>query len=98
MAAPTRPYNVQKVLANTEPSTHGTKLAFLSASAEDERERIHKRASGGGEGAGRDPGPEAEAVRALRKKARERLSSGESARAIARDMGVAHTTVARVAH
>ena len=31
MAAPTNAANVKKVLANSEPSTHGTKRTFLCA-------------------------------------------------------------------
>ena len=31
MAAPTKPANVKKALANSEPSTHGTKRTWVSA-------------------------------------------------------------------
>ena len=31
MAAPTNAANVKKALANSEPSTHGTKLPFAAA-------------------------------------------------------------------
>ena len=75
-------------------------LAFLSALAEDERERITKRAADGRKAAiargvhlGRKPKLSAHQV----KIARDRMRAGESARAIAREWGVAHTTVARAA-
>jgi DNA invertase Pin-like site-specific DNA recombinase len=75
-------------------------LAFLSAQAEDERERITKRAAEGrkaaiarGEHMGRKPKLSAHQV----KIARDRMRAGESARAIAKEWGVAHTTVARAA-
>jgi DNA invertase Pin-like site-specific DNA recombinase len=73
-------------------------IAFLSAMAEDERERITKRAA---------QGRRAAVVRGVRmgrrpkltdhqiKIARDRMRKGESARAIALEWGVAHTTVAR---
>lgn len=73
-------------------------LAFLSALAQDERERIHKRAEGGriaakrrGVHMGRKPklSPERAAT------ARERMARGESARFIAKEWGVSHTTIAR---
>ncbi len=73
-------------------------LAFLSALAEDERERIGKRAAQGrvaararGVHMGRKPKLSAHQVDA----ARTRLAAGHTARAIARDMGVAHTTITR---
>lgn len=75
-------------------------LAFLSALAEDERERITKRAADGHKAAvargvhlGRKPKLSAHQV----KVARDRIRAGESARAIAKEWGAAHTTVARAA-
>ena len=73
-------------------------IAFLSAMAEDERQRIIARANGGRLAA------KARGVKFGRKTklsphqveiARERLSAGESARSIAAEWGVAHTTIAR---
>ena len=75
-------------------------MAFLSALAEDEREQIHKRATEGRKAAiakgvqmGRKPKLSEHQV----KIACQRMSKGESARAIAKEWGVAHTTVARAA-
>lgn len=74
-------------------------LAFLSALAEDERARITKRAHDGrilarkkGVQFGRKP----KLTDHQRNVARQRLAKGESARAIGRDMGVAHTTILRI--
>jgi DNA invertase Pin-like site-specific DNA recombinase len=73
-------------------------LAFLSAMAEDERQRIVTRAHAG-RIAARERG-----VRFGRKAklsmhqvaiARQRLAAGESSRSIAREWGVAHTTISR---
>jgi DNA invertase Pin-like site-specific DNA recombinase len=75
-------------------------LAFLSAMAEDERERIHKRSTEGRAAArarGAHLGRRPKLTEHQRRVAIERLAAGESARAIARDMGVAHTTVGCVA-
>ena len=75
-------------------------LAFLSAMAEDERERIHKRSRQGRAAArvrGQHLGRKPKLTEHQRRVAIERLSRGESTRAIARDMGVAHTTVGRLA-
>ena len=75
-------------------------IAFLSALAEYERQRIVKRANEGRKAAkargvhlGRKPklSPHQQRV------ARERMSAGESARSIAREWGVAHTTINRIA-
>ena len=74
-------------------------LAFLSALAQDERERILKRSKEGlkhaksrGVHCGRPPAlndyQRAEATR--------RLAEGESARSVARLLGVSHVTVARL--
>jgi DNA invertase Pin-like site-specific DNA recombinase len=75
-------------------------LAFLSALAQDERERIVKRAEDGRRAAkakgvkmGRKPKLSAHQVAT----AKARLQSGESCRAIARDMGVHHVTISRIA-
>lgn len=76
-------------------------LAFLSALAEDERERIHKRAAEGLKAAkarGVHLGRKPKLSVHQRAVARSRLATGESSRSIARDLGVAHTTVARTAH
>jgi DNA invertase Pin-like site-specific DNA recombinase len=75
-------------------------LAFLSALAEDERERIHKRATEGRKAAvakGVHMGRKPKLSEHQRKVARQRMQAGESARSIAREWGVAHTTVARAA-
>ena len=74
-------------------------LAFLSALAQDERERILKRSKDGlnhakarGIHCGRPP--------ALndyqREEAARRLAEGESARSVARLLGVSHVTVAKL--
>jgi DNA invertase Pin-like site-specific DNA recombinase len=73
-------------------------LAFLSALAEDERERIHKRASEGRKAAiarGVHMGRKPKLTEHQRRIAQQRMRSGESARAIAKEWGVAHTTVSR---
>ena len=83
----------------TKPINRGI-LAFLSALAEDERERIHKRASEGRKAAvarGVRIGRKSKLTPHQRQIARQRMSKGESARAIAKEWGVAHTTVARAA-
>ena len=75
-------------------------LAFLSALAEDERERIHKRATEGRKAAvarGVKLGRKPKLSEHQCKIARQRIQRGESARAIAKEWGVAHTTVARAA-
>ena len=75
-------------------------LAFLSALAEDERERIHKRSSEGRRAAvarGVHMGRKPKLTEHQRRIALQRMRTGESARTIARDMGVAHTTINRVA-
>jgi DNA invertase Pin-like site-specific DNA recombinase len=75
-------------------------LAFLSALAEDERERIHRRASEGRRAAiarGVHMGRKPKLTEHQRRIALQRMRAGESARTIARDMGVAHTTINRVA-
>jgi len=74
-------------------------LAFLSALAEDERERITNRADEGRQAAkarGVKFGPKPKLTDHQRKVALDRLPSGDSCRAIAKDMGVAHTTIVRL--
>ena len=74
-------------------------LAFLSALAEDERERITRRANEGREAAklrGVKFGPKPKLTEHQRGVALERLALGDSCRAIAKDMGVAHTTISRL--
>jgi DNA invertase Pin-like site-specific DNA recombinase len=74
-------------------------LAFLSAMAEDERQRIVKRANAGRKAArergarfGRKPTLSAE----QQSDARRRLAGGESARSLGRIYRVSHTTIARL--
>ena len=74
-------------------------LAFLSALAEDERDRITRRASEGRAAAvarGVKFGPRPKLTDHQRGRALERIAEGESCRAIAKDMGVAHTTISRL--
>jgi DNA invertase Pin-like site-specific DNA recombinase len=74
-------------------------IAFLSALAEDERQRIVKRANDGRTAAkargarfGRKPKLDAH----QRKEALKRLGAGESARGIAKSYRVHHATVSRL--
>lgn len=74
-------------------------LAFLSALAEDERERLAKRAHEGRAAAkarGVTFGPKPKLTDHQRGVVLERLSMGDSCRAIAKDMGVAHSTISRL--
>jgi DNA invertase Pin-like site-specific DNA recombinase len=74
-------------------------LAFLSSLAEDERQRIVKRTHAGlkqAKARGVHLGRKPKLTKQQREIARERLGAGESARAIAREWGVAHTTINRV--
>ncbi len=74
-------------------------LAFLSAMAEDERDRIVKRAADGRRQAKRNGvkfGRKPVLSEHQQSVALERLAAGDSARAIGRDMGVAHTTISRL--
>lgn len=74
-------------------------LAFLSALAEDERERLANRANEGRAAAkarGVKFGPKPKLTEHQRVLARTRLAEGDSARAIAKDFGVAHTTIIRL--
>ena len=74
-------------------------LALLSAMAQDERERIVKRAAEGRQAA-RDKAVKFGRPSALSKhqkaKALQRLANGESGREIARDMGVSASTISRL--
>jgi len=88
-----RPY-----LDLTNPMGKGI-LAFMSALAEDERERITKRAAEGRRIAkennvkfGRKP-KLSEHQKSI---ALERLAAGDAASSIARDMGVSHSTISRL--
>jgi len=74
-------------------------LVFLSALAQDERERIAKRAAEGRKSAkakgvklGRSP----TLTDHQRTVALDRLAAGDSCRAIAKDMAVSHPTIARL--
>jgi len=74
-------------------------LAFLSALAEDERERITRRANEGRQIAianGTKFGRKPKLTEHQRQLARERMGNGETCRAIALDLGVAHTTISRL--
>ena len=74
-------------------------LTFLSAIAEDERERIHKRAAEGRKTAkvrGVKLGRPLALDEFRTKCARERLQAGESCRQIAKEMNVHHSTISRV--
>ncbi len=75
-------------------------IAFLSAMAEDERLRIHKRASEGRTAArarGVHMGRKPKLTNHQQAEARERLAKGETCRAIARSMAVHHSTISRLA-
>lgn len=74
-------------------------LAFLSALAKDERERITSRANEGSAAAkarGVRFGPKPKLTEHQQRVALERLAQGDTCRAIAKDMGVAHTTISRI--
>lgn len=74
-------------------------LAFLSAMAEDERERIVGRAADGRKAArakGVKFGPKPKLSEHQREKALERRAAGESCREIGRDYGVSHSTISRL--
>jgi DNA invertase Pin-like site-specific DNA recombinase len=75
-------------------------IAFLSAMAEDERLRIHKRASEGRVAArakGIHMGRKPKLSDHQQQIARQRLAKGETCRAVARDMAVHHSTISRLA-
>ncbi|SLN72102.1 Transposon gamma-delta resolvase [Roseovarius albus] len=74
-------------------------LALLSSMAQDERERIVRRANEGREAAkarGVRFGPKPKLTEHQRELALKRLADGESCRSIAKDLGVAHTTISRM--
>jgi len=74
-------------------------LAFLSALAEDERERITRRANEGRKIAsanGTKFGRKPKLTEHQRQLALQRMADGETCRAIAKDLGVAHTTISRL--
>lgn len=74
-------------------------LAFLSAMAEDERQRIVGRAAEGRKAAkekGVKFGPKPKLTEHQQRVALNRLNEGESCRAIGRDLGVSHQTVSRL--
>lgn len=74
-------------------------LAFLSALAEDEHERILRRATEGRKIArakGVKFGPKPKLTEHQQAKALERLAAGDSCREIGRDMGVSHSTISRL--
>lgn len=74
-------------------------LAFLSALAEDERDRITRRANEGRQIAiakGVKFGRKPKLTEHQRQLARDRLAEGDTCRAIAKDLGVAHTTISRL--
>lgn len=74
-------------------------LAFLSALAEDERERIVKRAADGRTAArkkGVQLGRKPKLTEHQRIKARSELVRGKSCRAIAQDLNVHHSTISRI--
>lgn len=82
----------------TSPMGRGI-LAFLSALAEDERQRIVKRANDGraaARAAGVKFGRKPKLSEHQRQLARVRKASGESIAAIARDLGVARSTISRL--
>ncbi len=74
-------------------------IAFLSALAEDERQRIVGRANEGRVAARRRGarfGRKPKLSEHQRKEGRRRLVAGDSARAIGRDFGVHHATISRL--
>jgi DNA invertase Pin-like site-specific DNA recombinase len=74
-------------------------IAFLSAMAEDERERIVRRANDGRKAAkarGTKFGRKPKLTDHQQREARQRLEAGDSARSIAKFLGVHHATVLRV--
>lgn len=73
-------------------------LAFLSAMAEDERNRIRKRSAEGqlaARKAGRHMGRNPKLTRHQQEFVHQRLVSGESARTLSKELAVAHTTILR---
>jgi DNA invertase Pin-like site-specific DNA recombinase len=100
-----RPTNVVRYVRIVAIATQTTPLgrgfiAFLSAMAEDERERITKRAHEGraaarGRGVHMGRTPKLDAYQ--RAEALKRLAAGESCRAVARSYRVRHATISRLA-
>ena len=83
----------------TKPINRGI-LAFLSALAQDERERIHRRASEGRKAAkarGAKFGRKPKLTEHQQQEARKRLAAGDTCRQIAKTFGVHHSTVSRLA-
>lgn len=75
-------------------------MAFLSALAQHERERIVKRANDGlaaAKARGVQLGRRPKLTKHQRELVRSRINAGEALRAIAKDMGVSHTTIGRLA-
>lgn len=75
-------------------------IAFLSALAEDERQRILKRANAGRVAArkrGARFGRKPKLSEHQQAEAKQRLAKGETCRAIARTFGVHHATISRLA-
>lgn len=82
----------------TSPMGKGI-LAFLSALAEDERDRLTRRAQEGRQAAkakGVRFGPKPKLTEHQRNVALQRLANGDSARSVAKDMGVSHPTISRL--
>jgi DNA invertase Pin-like site-specific DNA recombinase len=74
-------------------------LAFLSALAQDERERIHRRAAEGrriAKAAGRHLGRRAKLTAYQQGRAREMVAGGMALRAVAREFNVHHSTISRL--
>lgn len=72
-------------------------LAFLSAIAQDERERILKRAAEGRRHAVKKGGPHFKITDPAKvARIKERLAQGESERSIAADFGVGRSTIGRI--
>lgn len=86
-------------LVLTKPVIGRGFLEVLSALAEDERERLVARAADGREaarGKGVKFGPKPKLTAHQQANALERRAAGESCREISRDMGVSHSTIARL--
>jgi DNA invertase Pin-like site-specific DNA recombinase len=82
----------------TKPINRGI-LAFLSALAQDERERIHRRSSDGRKAAkarGAKFGRKPKLTEHQQDEARRRLSAGETCRKVGKSFGVHHSTVSRL--
>ncbi len=82
----------------TKPINRGI-LAFLSALAQDERERIHRRAAEGRRAAkarGANFGRKPKLTDHQQAEALERLGAGDTCRQIAKTFGVHHATISRL--